>query len=55
MMSSCSSRGGRTAHVRSRNQRLSSPTIVGTAKLEKAWPREVSKRSIAFTSASDAT
>ncbi len=54
-VSSCTLRGGRTIHVRSRKWRLSAPRIVGTAKLENAQPWAVSKRSIALTSASDAT
>ena len=53
--SSCRSRGTRTDQLLSRKWRLSSPTIVGMANEEKAMPRSASKRSIAFSSPSEAT
>ena len=48
--SSCRSRGTRTDQPLSRKWRLSSPRMVGTAKLENAVSRLGSKRSIAFSS-----
>ena len=46
---SWTSRGTCTDQPRSRKWRLSSPRMVGTAKVEKAVPRSGSKRSIALT------
>src|SRR5918995_935886 len=54
-MSSWSRRGTRTAHRLSRKCRLSSPSIVGVAKLEKARPRSGSKRSTALSKPTSAT
>ena len=58
LTSTCSSwtrRGTRTAQPLSRKWRLSSPTIVGVAKVENSRPRSGSNRSTALTRPSDAT
>src|SRR5262245_44449611 len=54
-ISSCSRRGTLTAHRLSRKCRLSSPSIVGVAKLEKARPRPGSNRSTDLSSPTSAT
>src|SRR6266536_1802994 len=53
--SSCTRRGTRTAHPRSRKWRLSSPRIVGVANVENCRPRPGSKRSTALSRPTSAT